>query len=273
MERVMVIYGEYLFLENFIVGLILLTLTGRLTGKTPVKLRLAAAAAICGAEAFLIFVPIDWPLSAIVRICAAAVCAAVAFGRKKIVITGTLFLVLTFLSGGIVMAVTLWKEQPAVTHQGTIYMDAVTYSWLMCAAAVAFGITYWFVRLIRKRGSDMAVRGQVCLVIEGKSYYFSAFVDSGNSLREPLSGSPVILIDERGAGRLPFRAKDLPSRYRVIPYRAVGTDKGSLEGIRTDRVVFEGISVENACVAFYRGDFRDFEVLLNRDFLERGLFS
>ena len=55
----MEIYGEYLFLENFITGILLLLLTGRLSGEHPVKIRLFAGGLICGMSGFLILLPIQ----------------------------------------------------------------------------------------------------------------------------------------------------------------------------------------------------------------------
>ena len=239
----MVIYGEYLFIENFIAGLLLILLTGKLTGRMPAKMRILLAAVLCGLSGFIIFLPLNGGWSAVLRLLAGTLCAAAAFGLRGIVKTTGLFLALTFLSGGAVMALLLWRQQPAVSHQGIIYMDAVTYFRLLC------------------------------LIIDGKSYFFEAFVDSGNCLREPVTGKPVVLLDNRGASRLPFGAKDMPSRYRIIPYHGVGVEAGSLEALRTDEIIFEDHKTEGAYIAFYKGRFEGFEVLMNRDFLEGGLLK
>ena len=269
----MVIYGEYLFAENFIAGLLLILLTGKVAGYMPSAARALAAAVLCGLSGFIIFLPVGSLMSAAVRIGAGAACAAAAFGLRNILKTSAILLVLTFLSGGAAMAILLWRQEPVISHQGIIYMDAVTYLWLLFSGILAFGLTYWFVRLIRGRAGDIAASGRVCLVIDGKPFYFRAFVDSGNQLREPLTDKPVVLIDKRGAEKLPFKVYDLPQRYRVIPYKAVGVDKGSLDGLRTDMIMFRHHRIEEAYVAFYQGTFGDFEVLLNRDFLEGGLLQ
>ncbi len=269
----MVIYGEYLFLENFIVGMLLIMLTGKLTGYRPRMSRLILGAGLCGLSGFIIFLPLPGALSAVIRIAAGFLCAASAFGFKELFKTTGIFMALTFLSGGAVLALLLWQQQPAVSHQGIIYIDVITYFKLLCVGTLAFGITYWFVKLIRSRNMDMNMKGKVCLIIDGKSYQFRAFVDSGNSLREPMTGKPVILIDEKGAAKLPFAASDMPARYRIIPYKAVGTDSGSLDGIRTDRIIFGNHQIEGVYMAFYRGTFGDFEVLMNKEFLEGGLLQ
>ena len=269
----MIIYGEFLFAENFITGLLLIMLTAWLSGRRPRVWRIALAAVLCGLGGFIIFLPLRGTASAAARLATGLICAAAAFGRRDIVKTAGIFLALTFLSGGAAVALLLWRQEPAIAQQGIIYVEAATYLWLISVGTLAFGLTYWFVRLIRRRGADLAARGRVCLVIDGRRYFFRAFVDSGNSLREPLTGRPVVLLDEKGAARLPFGAADLPARYRVIPYRAVGVDGGSLEGLRTDRIIFGHRRIEEAYVAFYRGTFGDFEVLLNKDFLEGGLLQ
>ena len=269
----MVIYGEYLFIENFIAGLLLILLTGKLTGRMPAKMRILLAAVLCGLSGFIIFLPLNGGWSAVLRLLAGTLCAAAAFGLREIVKTTGLFLALTFLSGGAVMALLLWRQQPAVSHQGIIYMDAVTYFRLLCFGILAFGLTYWFVKLVRRRKAEMNMKGRVCLIIDGKSYFFEAFVDSGNCLREPVTGKPVVLLDNRGASRLPFGAKDMPSRYRIIPYHGVGVEAGSLEALRTDEIIFEDHKTEGAYIAFYKGRFEGFEVLMNRDFLEGGLLK
>ena len=80
----MVVYGEYLFAENFIAGGLLLWLTGRMTGYRPRPGRLALAAAVCGAGSFIIFVPLAGLLSAAVRIAIGVVAALAAFGPGQL---------------------------------------------------------------------------------------------------------------------------------------------------------------------------------------------
>lgn len=269
----MVIYGEYLFIENFIAGLLLIILTGRLTGRMPAWPRTVLSAVLCGISGFIIFLPLNGGWSALLRLMAGALCTAAAFGRRELIKTTGLFLVLTFLSGGAVMALLLWMQQPALSHGGIIYVDAITYFRLLCFGVLAFGLTYWFVKLVRKRRADMNMKGKVCLKIDGKSYFFAAFVDSGNCLREPSTGKPVVLLDSKGAAKLPFGAEDMPERYRVIPYHGVGVDRGSLDGLRTDEITFGERKAEGAYIGFYKGEFDGFEVLMNRDFLEGGLLQ
>ena len=174
---------------------------------------------------------------------AGIVTSAAAFGRHELLRKSALLLILTFLSGGAVMALLLWQQEPAITHQGIIYIDAITYFKLICFGILAFGLTYWFVALIRRKNKDIAIRGMVSMVIDDKNYDFNGYVDSGNSLREPVTGKPVVLLDKKGAEKLPFKPSDLWDRYAVIPYRTVGVECGYLESVRSDKIILSLIHI------------------------------
>lgn len=280
----MVIYLEYLFLENFLTGGLLLLLTSKLSGHSPSRIRLILGSVISGIGGFTIFIPAAGFGGAVIRLAAAVLICTVVFagggsesGVKpaKIVKLTLLFLALTFLSGGAAMAFTLWRQIPAVSGNGALYLEPLTYGTLICLAVPAFGLTYIFVKLVRKRQMESITRGKVCLTIKGKVYSFEALADSGNSLREPLTGRPAALIDRKGAAKLSFRPEDaetgrdetMADRLVIIPYKAVGTEKGILKGIRTDSITFREKEMKGAVLAFYDGDFGDFEVLLSREVL------
>ena len=276
----MVIYLEYLFLENFLTGGLLLLLTSKLAGHSPSRTRLILGSVISGLGGFTIFIPAAGFGGAVIRLAAAVLICTVVFAEKqakplKTIKTTLIFLALTFLSGGAAMAFSLWRQIPAVSGNGALYLEPLTYGTLICLAVPAFGLTYIFVKLVRKRQMETITRGKVCLTIKGMVYSFEALADSGNSLREPLTGRPAALIDRKGAAKLSFRPEDaetgrdetMADRLVVIPYKAVGTEKGILKGIRTDSITFREKEMKGAVLAFYDGDFGDFEVLLSREVL------
>jgi len=258
-----IIYGEYLFIENFVTGCLLLILTAGLSGRTVKWPRILAAGVICGAGGFSIFLPVRG-LTAVVVGTTAGLAAATAFGIRGILKITLLFISLTFLSGGAAMAFMLWRQIPAISGNGALYVEPATYAQLVLWGAGAFGLTYFFVKLVKERRLAGITKGKVCLIISGRTYMFEALVDSGNSLREPLTGRPVMLMDSKGAARLPVLP---PERYAAVPYRAVGTENGILSGFRADEIEFEGRRLKGVVIAFYEGDFGGFEMLLHREVL------
>lgn len=75
------------------------------------------------------------------------------------------------------------------------------------------------------------------LLSEGCSFSLLALVDSGNSLREPISGSPVSLVEKRVL--IKGEENLLPCRFRVVPFHSVGRQKGLMEAYK-----IEGMEIE-----------------------------
>lgn len=271
----MVIYGEYLFLENFITGLLLLYLTARLAGpETREQLRLwrlIAGGALSGGCGFLIFLPLTAAEGFLIRGILSAGVAALALGRKALLRKTGLFLILTFLTGGAAMALLLWMQEPAVSGGGAMYMGAGTYGRLIIAGVPAAILGGWFVRLVKAQRIRERTTGTVEIEMEGRICRLQAMVDSGNCLREPITGRPVILIDEKGKRESGFCAENYPEKMVLVPFEAVGVKKGMLRGVRLDEIRFGEITLSGVVLAGYEGRFPGFEVLLHQEILEGGL--
>lgn len=124
-------------------------------------------------------------------------------------------------------------------------------SWV---APLILGAAYW---LTCRRGKS----GLIPVELEhgGKRLRIMALPDTGNSLRDPLSGQPVLVLDAAGAKSLlgltslqladPVSAlADLPG-YRLIPYKSVNCANGFLLA-RTLNGRLAGGKKEKLVVAF-----------------------
>lgn len=268
----MIIYGEFLFLENFITGLLLLILTAVLTSKGVSKLRIFVGAILCGAASFEIFLAAVGPAAIAFRAAAVLLIVYIGLGAeniKALLRETLLFLALTLISGGAVMALMLWQQVPSLSGTGVFYIPPVTYLRLLCFGIIAFGFSYKVVCIIK----DLRLKNLLCgtaeVSIGGETLSFSAMIDSGNYLKEPISGRSVVLIGTKAAEKLKGFIGD--ERYVIIPFSSAGVRKGILEGIRSDCVNFRGNEVKSVVLAFYDGEFEDSEMILGRDFLDRGI--
>lgn len=76
------------------------------------------------------------------------------------------------------------------------------------------------------------------LYIEEEPIVCKGLMDTGNSLRDPISGKPVIIVDEKLLENKMKELRELhPNRIRVIPFRSVGRENGMLYGIRLKKVI------------------------------------
>ena len=67
-----------------------------------------------------------------------------------------------------------------------------------------------------------------------------ALIDSGNGLVEPISQSPVSLVEKRALAEV--EDGFLPERFRLVPFHSIGQSKGLLEsyGIEWMEIKQEG---------------------------------
>lgn len=90
------------------------------------------------------------------------------------------------------------------------------------------------VTLVGKKGGRVSVKG---------------IVDTGNSLREPISGKPVSVLEREAFFTLLSETEGL----RVIPYHSVGCEHGILEGYEIAEMKIEKNGIEKVCRNAYVG--------------------
>ena len=88
MERKLIVYGEILFIENFIIGCVILYITGEIFGRSfsgiRQKMRLAVGGVMCGVFSMEIFLPVAAPVTLIAEVAFAFAVCLVVLGREKI---------------------------------------------------------------------------------------------------------------------------------------------------------------------------------------------
>ena len=89
---------------------------------------------------------------------------------------------------------------------------------------------------------------QVTLVGKGSKMKVNAMVDTGNSLREPISGFPVSIVDQSIVYGI---WGEEPGWYRAIPYHSIGKKRGILRGYLLPEMRIEVNGVEKVCSNSY----------------------
>lgn len=65
-----------------------------------------------------------------------------------------------------------------------------------------------------------------------------ALLDTGNSLREPVSGKPVSVVEEESF--LKLVGVKAPEKLKIIPYRSIGKNNGIMEGYEVPEIIIKG---------------------------------
>ena len=256
-----VIYVDTLFLLNALVDYLLLLAAARLAGEPLRRVRFALGAALGGLYAVAIFLPgLGFLAHPLCRLASAALMLLVSYGgSQRLLRQGVLFVALTCAFGGGVVAIGLLGGTGLTLGAGVFY-SALDLKTVLLSAAVCYGvITLVFQRLGRhSAASGELVRAR--LRLGERSVELTALVDTGNTLTDPASGRPVIVAEgERAAPLFPREHRPEPtdlrdptaaltrlgtgawrSRFRLLPYRSVGVDRGLLLAVRADGLELEG---------------------------------
>lgn len=278
----MVIYGEYLFLENLITGMIILFFTGKTLGEKVHPFRMILCGICCGAYGFILFTTIQGIISILGKLLFSIAMVTLAFGKKTLKRTlqnSLIFFVITVLYGGLAIAMITSFGLVGVTAATGIYFPPLTYLSVTAVAAGSAWIIDMLLILLRTKRMEKRTTAVVKMTVDGCTWFMKGLIDSGNALCEPLTGKPVCIVRRDLMDEI-LKGVELPERrYAVIPYRTIGVDCGVLEGYRVDNLVIEGEKetqllspVLAICEeqSFFQEE-KDLEILLPGSILERGI--
>ena len=108
------------------------------------------------------------------------------------------------------------------------------YIFLLLVAGVYFGARYGFSLILEERRQNGNLYS-VTLHYKGKIKVLTALLDTGNHLREPVTGAPVSVVSYEAFRTLSETVHGLI----FIPYQAVGTKSGMLAAIKIDEMEIE----------------------------------
>lgn len=197
-----VVYIDTLFFLNLAVDYLLLLLTARLVGVYRSRGWLAFGAAVGALLAVVLYFPLIPVLPGLLlRGGACLLTVLAAFGkqprRRFVHVCGT-FVLLTMLLAGAVFAITLGKAGE-ILQNGVLYLDISG-----AAMLIAFTAMYLLSGLVMGKGKAQTGQSRKDILVEmaSRRVRFRALCDSGNLLRDPISGRRVMLVQSPVAAQL-----------------------------------------------------------------------
>ena len=245
-----IIYIDSIFLLNLVMDLYLLSLTARAAGKTVSYARVFAGSAV-GALGYcavlclpgIPYIKVIFGMIPVGGLMIKIACRARGW-RELLRGMGYLFTFSFFLGGFIIFL----KGKIRIL---TEYGDS--------AAALAgmgfagYALLQSLLKAYRKRSRNHFCK--VRLLGDGGAVAFTALIDTGNALVEPVSQKPVAILEAEGWNSLKMWMK--PEKFKLIPYHSIGKDNGMLEGYEIDTMQVEGKDGEKqfdkVIVAVFRG--------------------
>ncbi len=249
-----VIRPDEIFLLNGAADYVILLLTARISGAAVKRRRLAAGAALGGAYAVVSAVGDGWLIHPAVKLAAGtAVCLAAFGGRRELLKLTLIAFALSAAFAGAVMAAS------ALAGADGTGPFPVSLRVMAAAFAVSWGVFAAVFRSQVRHRVNSELR-ELEITHRGRRSRMTALMDTGNGLRDPLTGETVVIC---AAGQLEglFPAETAPllrlppqeamirlgggeTAFRLIPYRGVGGAGGLLLAFRPDGVSIGGESVK-----------------------------
>lgn len=243
-----VIYADVLFALSVFTDYLLCLVTARFCALRLRRGRYLLAAVFGGVYAVAVFLPgLSWLAHPLVELCAAGVMGLISFGgEERLFRCVAAFLAVSASFGGAAWAVAL--------RQGSLPAPDLR---LLAAVFVGSYLLLSLLSLTRQRRARQH-RAEVTLTLGGRRAGFTALEDSGNCLRDSLTGRSVLLVSP-GALRPLFPGQEaileledavelvtlaaalpeLRGRFRLLSCRSVGGD-ALLAAFRPDAAEVDG---------------------------------
>ena len=287
----MTIYLDVVFVENIIMNYIILYGTAVIAKVIPKHIRLILASGVGAVYAIVAYLSILKIYSSIIlKVILSLVIVYIAFNPqnvKQLLKQLILFYLTSFVFGGAAFfLIYIVKPQDIIMHNG-VFVGTYPLKIAFFGAILGFIIIILSFKIIKTKLSKKSLLCNVKININQKQVETVAMIDTGNLLKDPISNTPVIVVEHSLlydilpkqilnnlenilGGELEKIPEDVKEKYisklKVIPFSSLGKPNGMLLGIKADEISIESedenITKDNVIVGIYdksltkRGEYR-----------------
>ena len=276
----MTIYIDIVLIENLVMNYIILLATGMII-KTRIKhLRLCAGSLIGAIYTVMTYViTIKMYSNFFFKILLSVIMIYVAFNPqnvKNMCKTLVVFYLTSFVFGGAAFAlIYIIKPQDILIKNGR-FLGTYPLKTIILSTIVAFLIIIVTFKIVKSKITKKDIYKNIKIEIDEKSINLKAMIDTGNMLKDPITGSPVIIVEKSILynilprnlldnlekillGNTQNISADVKNKYinklKFIPFSSLGKQNGMLVGIKPTYVEIieeeETLKKEDIIVGIY----------------------
>lgn len=257
----MTIYIDVVLIENLIMNFIILLATGIVLKEKIKTVRLLLASLLGAIYSVISYMSIlEIYSNIILKIILSVVIVYVAFNpqtMKKMWKDILIFYLTSFVFGGAAFALIYIVKPQDILMKNGLFLGTYPLKTIILGAIVAFIIIITAFTIVRTRITKKDMFCKVEIQINGKKIETTAMLDTGNLLKEPITNTPVIVVehtllydcipkeilnhlDELLGGEFDNISEKIKEEYmaklKFIPFSSLGKQNGMLLGMKAESV-------------------------------------
>ena len=260
----MTIYLDVVLLENLCMNYIILFATAYIMKLKMKQWRLILSSllgSIYAVVSYLEILPLYSNIS--MKILLSILMVYISFntkGIKGLVKQLIIFYLTSFAFGGCAFALLYFIRPQDILMKNGVYIGTYPIKIALLGGIVGFIITYIAFRVVKTKIRKKDMIYSLTIKIEGKEVYLKAMLDTGNLLREPITGMPVIVVQKSELYSIITEKvldnieklvggenqeiinqieEEYLTKFRVIPFSSIGKQNGLMLGLKADEVIIE----------------------------------
>ena len=287
----MTIYIDVVLIENLLMNYIILFATGIIL-KIKIKYVKLILASVVGAIYTIIAYISNLEIysNIFLKFILSLIIIYISFNHKSVkkLFKYTLIFYLTsFVFGGAAFSlIYIVKPQEILKNNGLV-LNANSLKVIFASAMIAFMIITIGFKIVKNKISAKDMYCDIKIKLNNKQIETKAMIDTGNFLREPITNTPVIVVEHTllyecipkeilnhlenilggDFSEIPENIKEeyMP-KLKVIPFSSLGKQNGMLLGIKTEEIIIkneeENKVIQNVIIGIYnksltkRGEYR-----------------
>lgn len=181
-------------------------------------------------------------------------------GVKSLTKQLVLFYLTSFVFGGCAFAMLYFIKPQNILMKNGVYVGTYPLKIGLLGGLVGFILTYIAFKIVKTKLGKKDMLYHITIRINAKQVKVKAMLDTGNLLKEPITGNPVIVVEKQeleqsipkkildhieeliGGEELSFTSqeeKEYLTKFKVIPFSSIGKQNGLMLGLKADEVMIE----------------------------------
>lgn len=184
-----------------------------------------------------------------------------------------IFYLTSFTFGGVAFAFVYFVNPQNILFEKGVLITTYPIKIILVAGIIGFLIITTAFKNIKGKLRKKDMFCNIKIIINSKSVYVKAIIDTGNFLKEPITQTPVVVVQKNVLkGVIPsyileniediingksVNLYEYISKIRIIPFTSLGKENGVLLGIKADKILVEAedkyIDINNVIIGIYDG--------------------